>query len=280
MIINEDFNNDLTANILFEGVSYNRNSGTFIFNFSNDNDDEIIKLEKKVHRSEIFNNCYYFAYEFESNVDSYIRSLFIKSIKFPDDTISEDDKCTFIGNAVRSLDSEINLIKYDTLIYPQSMSELTREMIKYLSKFAGPKYISFELIKELPSKIEFDYDRFCVDVLDSILPNGMPRYTNAQKDDVLKKIRKMMDDIHSSEYFSIARSIKKTKYRPYIKNYYNFKDKKDKELFEQINNSNVLVVDDIATSGTTIFHLLKTIRSINDSNNITVFSLLGKNLKI
>ncbi len=47
MIINEDFNNDLTANILFECVSYNRNAGTFVFNFSNDNDDEIIKLEKK-----------------------------------------------------------------------------------------------------------------------------------------------------------------------------------------------------------------------------------------
>lgn len=280
MIINEDFNNDLTANILFEGVSYNKDDGTFLFNFSNDNDDEIIKLEKKVHRSEIFNNCYYFAYEFESNVDSYIRTLFIKSIKFPDGTISEDDKCTFIGNAVRSLDSEINLIKYDTLIYPQSMSELTREMIKYLSKFAGPKFVSFELIKELPAKIEFDYEKFVAAELNSTLRNGMPRYTNAQKDDVLKRIGEMMDNIHSSDYFSIARSIKKTKYRPYIKNYYNFKDKKDKELFEQINNSNVLVVDDIATSGTTIFHLLKTIRSINDRNNITVFSLLGKNLEI
>lgn len=280
MIINENFNNDLTANILFEGVSYNKNAGTFVFNFSNDNDDEIIKLEKKVHRSEIFNNCYYFAYEFESNVDSYIRSLFIKSIKFPDGTISEDDKCTFIGNAVRSLDSKINLIKYDTLIYPQSMSELTREMIKYLSKFAGPKYISFELIKELPSKIEFDYDRFCVDVLDSILPNGRARYTDAQKKDVIVKIKEMMDNVHRSEYFSIARNIRKTKYRPFIKNYYKFRNKDDEELFKQLDKSNILVVDDIATSGTTIFHLLKTIRSINDSNNIAVFSLLGKNLKI
>lgn len=47
-----------------------------------------------------------------------------------------------------------------------------------------------------------------------------------------------------------------------------------------LENSNVLIVDDIATSGTTISHLLKTIRSLNDKNNITVFSLLGKNIEI
>jgi hypoxanthine phosphoribosyltransferase len=89
-----------------------------------------------------------------------------------------------------------------------------------------------------------------------------------------------MSNIHKSDYFSIARDIKKTKYRPYIKNYYKFKDEKDKELFKRLENSNVLIVDDIATSGTTISHLLKTIRSLNDKNNITVFSLLGKNIEI
>ena len=41
-----------------------------------------------------------------------------------------------------------------------------------------------------------------------------------------------------------------------------------------------VIVDDIATSGTTISHLLKTIRSLNDKNNITVFCLLGKNIEI
>lgn len=270
----------MNTNFLIEGVTYNKDEGNFLFNFSHDNDNDIIKLKNIGHKSDIFNKCYYFAYEFDSNIDSFLRTLFIKSIKFPDGSITDTDKNIFIGNAVRKLDSDIDLIKYDTLIYPQSMSELTRDMIKYLSKFANPKYMNIELVKELPSKIEFDYERFTVDVLDSILPNGRARYTDTQKKDVITKIRELMDNIHESDYFSIARDIKKTKYRPYIKNYYRFKDEKDKQIFKLLDKSNVLVVDDIATSGTTIFHLLKTIRTLNDKNSITVFSLLGKNLEI
>ena len=248
--------------------------------FSHDNESGIIRLRSVGYQSTIFNKCYYYGYEFDPDIDSSLRELFIKSIKFPDVSVSVKDKNTFIGNAVRNLDIDINLIKYDTLVYPQSMSELTRDMIKYLARWASPKYVSIELIKELPFKIEFDYERFSVEVLDSVLPSGKARYTEAQKKQVLSNIEDLMDNIHKSDYFSIARDIKKTRYRPYIKNYYKFKDEKDKELFKHLENSNVLIVDDIATSGTTISHLLKTIRSLNDKNNITVFSLLGKNIEI
>ena len=284
MRINEDFFNDdiinANVNLLIEGVTYNKDDGNFIFNFTHDYDTDIIKLNNIGHKSDIFNKCYYFAYEFDPNIDSSLRTLFIKSIKFPDGSISENDKNVFIGNAVRTLDSEINLLKYDTIIYPQSMSELTRDMLKYLSKFASPKYISIELVKELPSKIEFDYERYTVDVLDSVLSNGRSRYTDSQKKQALNTIKDLMDIIHKSDYFSIARDVRKTKYRPYIKNYYKFKNEQDKNVFKQLDNTNVLVIDDIATSGTTIFHLLKTIRTLNDSNNLTVFSLLGKKIEI
>ena len=51
-----------------------------------------------------------------------------------------------------------------------------------------------------------------------------------------------------------------------------FKNDEDKALFESIQNSNVLVIDDIATSGTTISHLLNSLRSVNDHNKIVIFS--------
>ncbi|MBO6272462.1 hypothetical protein J6O48_06755 [bacterium] len=265
---------------LVEGVTYNKKEGIFSFDFLNDDNNDIIKLKNIGYKSDIFNNCYYYGYEFESNVESYLRTLFIKNIKFPDDSISEKDKNTFIGNAVRWLDSNINLLNYNVIIYPQSMSELCRDMLKYLVKFTDPKYISIEVVKKIPSKIEFDYERFNIEVLDAILPNGRPRYTDIQKNDVITKIKNLMNNIHKNDYFSIARNIKKTKYRSYIKNYYKFKNKQDKKIFRQLVNNNILIIDDIVTSGATIFNLLKTIRSLNDKNNITVFSLLGKNIEI
>jgi hypothetical protein len=272
--------NNNNTSLSIKGITYNKEEDNCSFSFSHDNESGIVRLRRVGFQSTIFNKCYYYGYEFDPDIDSSLRELFIKSIKFPDVSVSVKDKNAFIGNAVRNLDIDINLIKYDTLVYPQSMSELTRDMIKYLARWASPKYVCIELIKELPFKIEFDYERFSVEVLDSVLPSGKARYTEAQKKQVLSNIEDLMDNIHKSDYFSIARDIKKTKYRPYIKNYYKFKDEKDRDLFMCLENSNVLIVDDIATSGTTISHLLKTIRSLNDKNNITVFCLLGKNIEI
>lgn len=87
----------------------------------------------------------------------------------------------------------------------------------------------------------------------------------------------MIDNIHKLDYFSIARDVKKNKYRRYIQNYYKFHDEETKDVFMRITNTNVLVIDDIVTSGTTIFHLLKSLRCVNDNNKITIFSLIGKN---
>ena len=158
------------------------------------------------------------------------------------------------------------------------MSEINRDMLKYLNRFASPDIVSMEMIKELPSKIEFDYNRFTIEVLNSKLPNGRNRYTSQQKEVVIKNIQTMMKSIHNLDYFSIARDVNKTKYRQYIRNYYIFKDENDKRLFESIQNTHILIIDDIVTSGTTISHLLKCLRSVNDSNNIVIFSLIGKNV--
>ena len=74
------------------------------------------------------------------------------------------------------------------------------------------------------------------------------------------------------------REKKKSKYRQYIKNYYSFKDESDRKLFESILNCNILIIDDIVTSGSTLSNVLNCLRSINDSNNIVIFSLIGKEI--
>lgn len=264
--------------IISEGVHYNTQTDSFIFDFQNDSKIDMIKLQKVGYQIRLFNKCYYFGYQFENNVDSNIRSSFIHSIKFPDGKITEKDKNTFIINAVDKLDSDISLASYNVIIYPESLSEINRDMLKYLNRFTDSKLITMELIKTLLLKIEFDYERFNEEILNSKLSNGRDRYTVQQKNEVIKNIQLMMDSIHNLEYFSIARNVKKTKYRQYIKNYYTFKNESDKQLFESIQNKKILVIDDIVTSGTTISHLLKSLRLVNDSNDIVIFSLIGKNI--
>ena len=277
-IIKQTINSVLEGKILTEGVKYDEVKDKFTFDFYNDGHVDIISLTKYGYQIKAFNHCYYYGYEFESNIDSKLRAKFIKSIKFPDGKINETDKKVFINNAVNQLDNMVSIPSFNIIIYPESISELNRDMLKYLNRLTQSNLVSMEMVKQLPQNIEFDYDKFNLEILDSKLENGRPRYTEKQKEDVLLKINNMMDNIRQKDYFSIARNIEKAKYRPYIKNYYTFKTDKDKQLFKSLENNNILIIDDIVTSGTTLTHILTTLRMINDNNNIVIFSLIGKNV--
>ena len=261
--------------LISEGINYDAGTNTFTFNFEHDNDSDLIRLENIGYSVDKFERCYHYGYKFAEDVDRKVRSEFIKQVKFPESFENEKDLNLFISKAVGYLDSQISLPQYNVVVYPQSLSELNRKMLSYLSRITSVKYIEIEMVKQLPMKIEFDYERFQLEVLDSHI-NGRPRYTAQQKNEVIANIKSMMDNIHQSDYFSIARDIKKEKYRQYIKNYYIFKDEESKSIFEHLYKNNVIVLDDIVTSGTTIYHLLNSLRTVNDSNNIVIFSLIGK----
>lgn len=51
---------------------------------------------------------------------------------------------------------------------------------------------------------------------------------------------------------------------------------KDEKLGASIRQQNVLVIDDVTTSGSTLNEILRTLRILNEDNEITVFSLIGR----
>lgn len=53
-------------------------------------------------------------------------------------------------------------------------------------------------------------------------------------------------------------------------------NKKDEELCASIRQQNVLVIDDVTTSGSTLNEILRTLRIFNEDNKITIFSLIGR----
>ena len=50
----------------------------------------------------------------------------------------------------------------------------------------------------------------------------------------------------------------------------------DEELCATIRQQNVLVIDDVTTSGSTLGEVLRTLRILNEDNKITIFSLIGR----
>ena len=61
---------------------------------------------------------------------------------------------------------------------------------------------------------------------------------------------------------------------------YNFEDvltnPMDEKLCETIRKQNVLVIDDVITSDSTLNEVLRTLRILNKENEITIFSLIGR----
>ena len=55
-----------------------------------------------------------------------------------------------------------------------------------------------------------------------------------------------------------------------------FKTSTDEELCTTIRQQNILIIDDVTTSGSTLNEVLRTLRILNEDNEITIFSLIGR----
>lgn len=270
-------------NFILEGVTYDNNNNEFVFNFDNDGELDILKLKKlELEPIDVYDNTYYYGYDFTEDVDSVIRTKFINAIKFNTLFEQTSDFNKFVYNAILNLNRTIELPEFNTIVFPETQSNLNRKMISEISNLTYiNNYTTLELIKDIPKNINFNYDKFNTDELSKIDKNGYPVYTKHAKIQILKNIEKMIENIRNSDYFSIARSIKKDKYRKYFENFLKFKSDIEKQKYLEISkDNNILLLDDVTTSGTTLYEMLKILRSLNNKNKIVIFTLVGKKFTI
>ena len=236
----------------------------------------VVCLTGTGYQVEAFGRCFYYGYEFTDNVDGAVRSAFIKHVKFSEPLQEHPELTEFVKKAVDNLNRRINLYDYDLVVMPESSSKLNQYMLRYIYRFAQPMLRSMELVKALPASISFDMDAYEKQYLNDVLENGRPRYTEAQKEEVRQSIGQMIDLIHRKDYFTIAKDVKKSRMRPYMMHFLRFASKEDEELCKSIRGQNILVIDDIATSGSTLGEILRVLRILNEDNEITIFSLIGR----
>ena len=183
------------------GVTYDNEKQMFVFDFEHDGVEDIVKLTGDGYQVEAFGKCFYYGYEFSEQVDSSVRSAFIKYVKFNDNLLDSPDLTQFIKKAVDNLHKKINLYDYNLVVMPESSSKVNQYMSRYIYRFAQPK---------------------------------------------LCHVRDILN--------------------PQI----------DEKLCASIRQQNVLIIDDVTTSGSTLNEILRTLRILNEDNEITIFSLIGR----
>ena len=258
------------------GVTFDNEKQMFVFDFEHDGSEDIVKLTGDGYQVEAFGKCFYYGYEFTDQVDSNVRSAFIKYVKFTNELQDNPDLTDFIKNAIDNLSKKINLYDYNLVVMPESSSRVNQYMLRYIYRFAQPTLRKMELVKALPASISFDMDAYQEQYLDDVLEDGRPRYTESQKEEAKQSIQKMLDLIHQKDYFTIAKDVKKSRFRPYMMDFLRFATPADKQLCASIRQQNVLVIDDVTNSGSTLNEILRTLRILNEDNEITIFSLIGR----
>lgn len=242
----------------------------YIFDYTNDLKSDIIDLTSvQLYKKSHFDNVYWFGYTFTDTASSAARSDFIDRIKgLSSSKINDNDLNTFIIRPLRKFEQAVDLSEISCIIYPRSnRSGLVKNIMTCISEVFphNTSGITFEAIKNLPRNIGFDCDRFLNEFNGD--SNALSQIKNYIDNELLPKI-------HQLDYFSIAKNAK-PKYRPYIQNYLILNDfvKKSLNLLE---DGKILIVDDILTSGASVNEIIKQIRSLNTSNEIYIFTLIGK----
>lgn len=258
------------------GITYDSILQKFVFDFVHDGNDDIISLTGSGYQVEAFGKCFYYGYEFSDQIDGATRSAIIKHVKFSEPLKDNPDLTSFIKKAIDNLSHQINLYDYNLVVMPESSSRVNQYMLRYIYRFAQPTLRKMELVKNLPANISFDMDAYEELYLNDVLENGRPRYTKEQKEEAKQSINQMLELIHKKDYFTIAKDVKKSRFRPYMMQFLKFNSKADEELCATIRKQNILIIDDIATSGSTLGEILRTLRILNEDNNITIFSLIGR----
>ena len=274
-LINESGNeNGIT--ILEEGVKQNADS-TFAFDFSHDDSSDIVYLTNPTIYQSTLQSIpyYYFGYKFNDSVQSKTRTEFIHHLKVEPPS---PEKERFVRDAIATFNNMFPVQQFEYIVYPQSASQLTKHIVDELCNVVLPTFSigTIEMTKAMPENIGFDYDRYELHLRNATNPDGTKKYGNDKLiQSALASAKAQMDKIHALDYFSIARNIK-AKYKSFLEKYYQFKTEKDAKIYKGIESGKVLVVDDILTSGTTLFQLFKALKTVNPAITPTVFTLLGK----
>ena len=151
--------------------------------------------------------------------------------------------------------------KYDTIIMIPSKSDLNEKFMDYLYKILKSTY----KIKDVFRKMDFDHDE-----IEQFINYDRIKKDFSNPDYIINEIEDILYGFNGKEFE--AKSVPKK-----LLKYFNFLTKNENvDYVEAITNKNILILDDIYSSGNTISQAVRAIKQNYEPKSITVVTLLSK----
>lgn len=250
------YSETVVAAELFEGI-YQNAEEELVFNFEDDQEGDIISLTRnKIYSSKHKGNVYYYGYRLNPQTPKSIRDKFLKYIK-TDEATRTEEVSELINKCLDNFYEDIETNKIDLIVKIPSGGNLVNLIVNEInSNFESIDSITLE--KRPTIEVEVDYDKY--------INSGRPK-TQEQIDEFKKSMSAALKRQDPDLAFEIKQI--STKYRGYIKQIFNF----GRDQYDLTNVSNILIIDDIATSKNSLTMAAKLLREAGYAGNIYLFSL-------
>lgn len=236
---------------LFEGVRVN-SSGEYELDWNVDSPEDLVKLEGTcVHITRYRKNirCYGFRVN-KTPSNKKDRNDFLSFLK----NTPSAERNELISKCVEEFYDKSAVKHFDYVVTVPSRSSINTELVNQLEKYDSFSKIS--LIKKPVSTLELDINKI------------KSKFHGDYFEKFVEYLQTIIDYNKKEGNFSI--STFKPQYRGYIKSMIDFGD----NTIENKHDCNILIVDDIFTSGGTIDMVLKLFEEINFQGTITILTLL------
>lgn len=251
-IINYRFEDDSIS--LFEGVTQD-NTGKFIFNFDDDNSDDIVHLKvNKIFRTKKNNSVYYYGYRVDSKNPH--TKEFLKYVK-TNDALDSNAVNNMLDSCAERFVSEVDGDNFDFIVTIPSSSNLVKKLASKLSYYSDKPQISLNKLSN--NRITFDWD--------------LLRKHSKYNDKDFNKLKSYMIQFlpNDNKIFSISKHIP-PRYRQYLNPIFELSNEQPVE--DILNAKNILIIDDNATTGKSFGDVAKILRNVGYDGDFTLFSFI------
>lgn len=248
--------------LIIEGILYDKDTDAFDINFKHDTDKDVVKLtyasKLVVKQSKFYSIQIYYAYNLNvKHIEKPIREKLIDLFKYQTG-ISEQDYEHLLNKAVLKFNNVQPITEFDMIIAPKSKSSLLKQLLSKLKAKSGNTILANDvLIKNAIENVYVDYDKYISTAKDE-----------KEKQKRLKDLKGQLKGATKEGEFKV-KSIY-PQFRKFFSNYLIFKSDTSRTIYNAISNGNILIVDDIKTSGETLKEMLREVNTYVPKS-VTIF---------